>query len=127
MTGRRVTLGHRETGAIRLTDEVSRADLESIAARAANMLDEAVTELVCDVRGVDRPTVVTVEAICRLRLSARRHGLTVRLRGASVELLDLLGLCGIPPGSVLEDERDAEQREEARGVQEERDPRDPVA
>ena len=122
-----MTLGHREAGAIRLTDELSRADLESLAAHATEALDEDVMELVCDVRGVRHPTVVTVEAICRLRLAARRGGVSVRLGGASAELLGLLGLCGIPPGSVLEDERDAEQREEARGVQEERDPGDPVA
>ena len=50
--------------------------------------------LVCDVSGV-RADAVTVEALARLQLAARRHGCRVVLRGASPELLDLVAFMGL--------------------------------
>jgi ABC-type transporter Mla MlaB component len=48
----------------------------------------------CDVRGVD-PDGVTIDALARLQLAARRHGCQVRLRNASSELLELVAFMGL--------------------------------
>ncbi len=48
----------------------------------------------CDVRGVE-PDAVTVDALARLQLAARRHGCRVRLRHASPELQELLAFMGL--------------------------------
>jgi len=55
-----------------------------------------VRQLVCDVGGVIRADAATVDAICRIKVTARRLGCTMRVRHGSpelVELLDLMGLC----------------------------------
>jgi anti-anti-sigma regulatory factor len=41
--------------------------------------------------------VVTVDALARLQLAARRSGRKVRLTGASPELIRLIRLCGLEP------------------------------
>jgi len=76
----------------------------------------------------------TVDALARARLLARRNGCDLRLADAPVELRELLDLAGLAKTlrceeerSGLETEGEPEGREEARGVQEERDPGDPVA
>jgi ABC-type transporter Mla MlaB component len=38
---------------------------------------------------------VTVDALARLQLAARRHGCTVRLQNASSELLELVSFMGL--------------------------------
>ena len=83
--------------------------------------------LECDVAGVAHPDLWTVEALARVRLVATRLGPGIRLRGASVELLELLALCGLPVDLIGEGEGEPEEREEARRVEEERDPGDPIA
>ena len=44
--------------------------------------------------GID-PDAVTVDALARLQLAARRHGCTVRLRHASQDLVELLTFMGL--------------------------------
>lgn len=84
----------------------------------------------CEVSGV-RADLGAVDALARLRLTARRLGCELALRGASPELAELLALCGL--AEVLGDDevvgvlREAEEREQARGVEERVDPRDPTA
>ena len=51
-------------------------------------------ELCVDVQGV-RPDALTVDALARLQLVARRDGCRVRLRGASQELLQLIAFMGL--------------------------------
>jgi len=70
--------------AIRVGDEV-RDLLRATGARV----------VVCDVGGLAHPNAATVDAVCRIRLTARRHGARLRLRHASPELLDLLDLMGL--------------------------------
>ena len=95
---------------------------------------------VCDVGGVTLPNAAAVDAVCRVRLAARRLGRRLRLRHASpelVDLLDLMGLCDIvvdasggplrPDGSGLDRQGQAEEREPTGRVEEERDPVDPPA
>jgi len=84
-----------------------------------------------DVAALDRPDAATVEALARLQLAARRSGCRARFRNACGELRDLLELMGLAEvlpcsGSDLEPGREVEQGEPPRGVEEERDPVDPV-
>ena len=83
--------------------------------------------VLCDVGGIGTPDLATVDALARIAISVRRRGATVRLVGASVELLDLLAFCGLSMRLALEAERLAEEREEARRVEEEGDPGDSIA
>jgi len=48
----------------------------------------------CDVSGLPADAV-TVEALARLQLAARRCGLQVRLLNASGELIDVVALIGL--------------------------------
>jgi hypothetical protein len=48
----------------------------------------------CEVRGVE-PDAVTVEALVRLQLGARRRGCRVRLFNASEGLRDLVAFMGL--------------------------------
>ena len=86
--------------------------------------------IVCELDGL-RPTFDTVDALARLRLDAARLALRVRLVGLSAELRELLSLAGLLErfelGSGLEPQREAEEREEALRVEEERDPGDAIS
>jgi hypothetical protein len=118
----------RDRPCLTLPAPILRADVPDLCDRARELmkgrLDEA---LECDVAGVSHPDLRTIEALARVGLIARRLGTGIRLRGASVELLELLAFCGLPVELILEGEGEAEEREEARRVQEERDPGDPIA
>ncbi|MFL5680990.1 MAG: STAS domain-containing protein [Chloroflexota bacterium] len=87
----------------------------------------------CDVRALPHPDVCAVDALARLALVARRHGRDIRIHGASDELRSLIDLAGLGSVLVSADElaleagRQPEQREEPGGVEEERDPGDPLA
>jgi anti-anti-sigma regulatory factor len=109
------------------------ADIPSLCDRFRALLDGAgPRSVVCDVSALTTPDAVAVDALARLQLMARRLGLQVRLSGASAELVELLSLAGLlgvlPLNGTLgvEPRRQPEQREERLGVEEERDPGDPV-
>ncbi len=74
-----------------------------------------------DVRG-RVPDVVTVDALARLQLVARRHGCEVRLQNASTELIELVELMGL--GGVLQGQ--PEEREDPLRVEKEREADDPA-
>ncbi len=84
----------------------------------------AAGDVVCDVEGVVEADAVTVDALARLQLTARRCGRRVRLRNASGplrELLDLVGLGEVVPlcrDSGVQAGWQAEAREDRRGVEE---------
>lgn len=82
--------------------------------------------LACDVAAVEEPDIGTVDALARMALAARRHGCRVELWRVRSELLELLDLAGLA-GLAVEVVGQAEEREEAGRVEEERDPGDPVA
>lgn len=95
------------------------------------MLDgDDAERLVCDVAAIRVPDAVTVDALARIQLIARRHGRRITLRDASrelQELLDLMGLGDVIPcgeGSGIEARRQTEEREQGGGVEEEGDPAD---
>ena len=60
-----------------------------------------------------------VEALARLQLAARRKGLDLRLHVVSRELRDLIELAGLTYVLRVEPGRQAEQREQRLGVEEE--------
>ena len=74
---------------------IERTDLPGLCDRICAVLEtgDAAVAL-CDVSEVD-PDAVTVDALARLQLAARRHGCKVRLRNASTELLELLTFMGL--------------------------------
>jgi ABC-type transporter Mla MlaB component len=74
---------------------ISRADLPGICEVACALLAGSNADVaLCDVSGVD-PDAVTIDALARLQLAARRHGCQFRLRHASSELLELLAFMGL--------------------------------
>jgi STAS domain-containing protein len=118
----------RDRPCLVLPAPIRRADVPELCDRARDLMRGRLGEdLECDVGEVGNPDLCTVEALARVELIARRLGSGIRLRGASVEMLDLLAFCGLPVRLALESEGEAEEREEPRRVEEERDPGDPVA
>ncbi len=78
---------------------LARADLPGLCARICTLLEQTGADVaLCDVRGVVADAV-TVEALARLQLGARRRGCRVVLRHASAELRELVALIGL--GDVL--------------------------
>jgi ABC-type transporter Mla MlaB component len=74
---------------------ISGADLPALCDRVCALLDRTAAEIVlCDVTGVE-PDAVTVDALARLQLAARRRGCDVRLCHASDELLELVSFMGL--------------------------------
>ena len=99
---------------------IAPADVPGPCARVRVRMEGSDAELVvCDV-GTLAPDAVAVDALARLQLTARRLGRRVRLRHASRELQELLALTG------LHDLGQPEEREQARGVEEEADADDPT-
>ena len=112
---------------------IDRTEVPKLSERARALLEESDADLVvCDVGALVDPDAVAVNALARLQLTARRLGCQVRLRHASLELQDLLAFMGL--GDVvrlsaalpLEPRRQTEEREQARGVEEEANPADPT-
>lgn len=74
---------------------IAKADLPGLSERVCALLAGTTRAVVdCDVRGVPADAV-TVDALARLQLAATRHGCRVRLRHATVELLELVTFMGL--------------------------------
>jgi ABC-type transporter Mla MlaB component len=73
---------------------ILRSDLPGLCDRVCALLRDGAQIARCDVRGI-APDAVTVDALARLQLAARRNGCQVRLRNASSELLDLVRYMGL--------------------------------
>jgi ABC-type transporter Mla MlaB component len=102
---------------------IARTDLSRLCEEVDALLERTGAEVaLCDVSAVE-PDVVCVDALARLQLAARRRGCQARLRGASNELLELLDFIGMRDvlriDLGLEPQRQAEERENPRGVEEE--------
>jgi anti-anti-sigma regulatory factor len=113
---------------------IGAADARALADRMHALIEGQARRLVlCDVTVIVRPDIATVDALARLALGARRAGCRVGLRHASPELRNLLALAGLGQilpcagDSAVEARGQAEEREERRGIQEERDAADPIA
>ena len=116
-----------------IAGRVDRSDAARLGREVRSLLDEErVTRIICDLGSVSQSDVAVVDALCRMRLAARRRGCQLSLRNASGslhELLVLIGLTDVMPvvGSRLELEGQSEEREHPLRVEEERDPADPTA
>jgi ABC-type transporter Mla MlaB component len=85
----------QETITFVIRGPIARDDLPGLWRRVRAVMSESgAPTLLCDVREV-APDAVTVDALCRLQLAARRHRCKVRLRHASQELLDLVAFMGL--------------------------------
>jgi ABC-type transporter Mla MlaB component len=74
---------------------IARSDLPGLCERVCAVLETSCADVaLCDVSGVD-PDGVTIDALARLQVGARRHGCQVRLRNASRELLELVAFMGL--------------------------------
>lgn len=80
--------------AFSITGPITRADLPGLCGRVCTILATSGEIVACDVSGVD-PDAVTVDALARLQLAARRRGCCVELREASEDLLELVELMGL--------------------------------
>ncbi len=85
---------------------LGRADLDGLCARICRLFEiPELTVAVCDCSQVSDVDAITVDALARLQVAARRRGCEVRLRHASPELRELVALMGLE--SVLPEERQA--------------------
>ena len=74
---------------------IARDDLPGLCDRVCALLTESGGgEVNCDVGGID-PDAVTVDALARLQLAARRQGCRIQLRNASGDLLELVAFMGL--------------------------------
>jgi ABC-type transporter Mla MlaB component len=74
---------------------IARDDLPGLCARVCALLDQSGADVaLCDVSGVE-PDAVTVDALARLQLAAKRYGCQVRLQHASGELRELVAFMGL--------------------------------
>jgi hypothetical protein len=73
---------------------IARSDLPGLCTRVCGLLSGASGEVACDVEDVP-PDLVTVDALARLQLAARRSGCSIRLINASLELIELVSFMGL--------------------------------
>jgi ABC-type transporter Mla MlaB component len=110
---------------------LGRPDLPGLCARLRTSLERSRADVaLCDLDDLVEPDLVSVDALARLELAARRMGCGVRLRAAPRELDGLLAFVGLErviprAGLCVETRRQAEKREELLRVEEERELDDP--
>jgi len=74
---------------------IARADLPGLSTRVCGLLERSNTAVAfCDVSGI-AADAVSVDALARLQLAARRHDCRIRLQRTSAELRDLLTFMGL--------------------------------
>jgi ABC-type transporter Mla MlaB component len=85
----------RRTLTLAVGGPIARADVDVLAERLCEALDCGSDQLVdCDVSALTADAV-SVEALARLELAARRRGSKLRLIKASPELRELVALMGL--------------------------------
>jgi ABC-type transporter Mla MlaB component len=78
-----------------ISGPIRRADLPGLCVRVCTLLDTSHADIaLCDVGGI-QPDAVTVDALARLQLAARRYGCQVKLRHASSDLRELVAFMGL--------------------------------
>ncbi|HXV02751.1 MAG TPA: STAS domain-containing protein [Gaiellaceae bacterium] len=74
---------------------ITRDDLPGLCDRVCALVrGSSAAIVVCQVESVE-PNAVTVDALCRLQVAARRNQRRIQLRGASPELLELVAFMGL--------------------------------
>jgi hypothetical protein len=102
--------------AIALRGSIDRADAPGTWVRAAAAMAASAALaarngilgpglVICDVGGLDRPGLPTIDVLARLALAARRCRRELRLEHASPALQELLELCGLSGVLRTDDER----------------------
>ncbi|HEY6593882.1 MAG TPA: STAS domain-containing protein [Asanoa sp.] len=132
-----------DAAVMRVGPRITRDDVPGLCDRLiAFARDRHGSVVVCDVGAVAEPDAVTVEALARMQLTARRIGCDLRIRGVDRRLRMLIALVGLADalalgdqpfggqkdadaGSGLEPRRQPEEREDPVGVEEVDDPGDP--
>jgi ABC-type transporter Mla MlaB component len=85
----------QSTIAFSIEGPIERADLPGLCDRVCGLMQRTGAAVaLCDVSGVD-VDAVTVDALARLQLAARRHSCRVRLLHASSDLLELVEFKGL--------------------------------
>jgi ABC-type transporter Mla MlaB component len=83
------------TVAFTIRGPITRDDLSGLCERVCALLTDASAEVVlCDVEDIE-PDAVTVDALARLQLAARRNACQIRVRGASPDLCELIEFMGL--------------------------------
>jgi ABC-type transporter Mla MlaB component len=78
-----------------ISGPLAREDLPALYSRVCMLLETSgATIAVCEVSGV-AADAVSVDALARLQLAARRHRCRVELRNASSQLRDLIAFMGL--------------------------------
>ncbi len=119
---------------------VARVDIPALCESLGVLLaSKTIDVVVCDLKSLAHVDLAAVEALARLQLAARRAGRQIRLRHASADLQALLVLTGLsevlpldldpqePSGLSVQPQGQSEEREEARGIEEEGDSPDASA
>jgi ABC-type transporter Mla MlaB component len=79
---------------------IARGDLPGLSDRVCALITTSgAATAVCDVAGVVAVDAVTVDALARLQLAARRRNCSIELRNASDQLRELIAFMGL--GDVL--------------------------
>jgi ABC-type transporter Mla MlaB component len=111
------------TSVLVIAGPIGAGDMPMLCERLRLLLVSSAAEvIVCDVDALEADAV-TVDALARLQLTARRFGRQVRLQRASRELDQLLQFVGLAEvlatgtRSGVELERQPEEREQPRGVE----------
>jgi hypothetical protein len=105
---------------------LGRGDMTPLCMRVYMILQTTRAEVaLCDVRAL-AADAVTIDALARVQLTAGRLGRRILLRSAAADLCGLLALTGLSEVLPLELERQAEQWEQPRRVEEERELPDPA-
>lgn len=98
---------------------IARGDIPVLCERLTVLLHaSSAPAVLCDLGAITEPDAVTLEAVARLQLTAQRLGRGIRFQRPARQLLDLLVLTGLGATLGLEFHRQAEQREQAFGVEE---------
>jgi hypothetical protein len=115
------------TVAFAVAGPIARADIPALCRRVAMLLETSGADIaLCDVTELPADAAA-VDAVARIQLAARRMGRRLVLREAADDLLDLLAFVGVAGALGIEPWRQAEEREERGGVEEERELGDPPA
>ena len=113
-----------------LGESIEPNDVRALCERTRAQLQQSGTVVVvCEVGAIENPDLATVDVLARLFVTARRLGGRMLMRGvgdALTEMLEFVGLGSLLAGSDVEPRGQAEQGEQALGIEKERHPGYPV-
>jgi hypothetical protein len=112
-----------------MNGSMTRPGIADLCEHARGLLEGSDAQLVVlDLGDIADPDAVTIDTLARLQLIVGRLGKRTRFRNACREVQELVAVMGladvlrVDPRSRVEPGGEPEQREQARGVEEERDP-----